>query len=205
MNDNDLTDLSRISDSPAHRADASDEGGLKLVLAVLVAVVVLVGADLLLDSRSGARPLHLVLEGTLMLTAGAGALHLFLRMRRARLEARLLARDVTTARAEAQRWRHEARELLEGLGRSMGRQFDRWKLTPAERDVALLLLKGLSHREAARIRETSERTVRQQAREVYRKAGLSGRSELAAFFLEDLLVPPGHAEQPGSGVEPERE
>ncbi len=202
MNDNDLATRSRITNSPSGEADASDEGGLKLVLAVLVAVVILVGADLVLDSRSGARPLHLVLEGTLMLTAGAGALHLFLRMRRARVEARLLARDVDTARAEAQRWRHEARDLLEGLGRSMGRQFDRWQLTPAERDVALLLLKGLSHREAARVRDTSERTVRQQAREVYRKAGLAGRSELAAFFLEDLLVPPGHTHASGSQPEP---
>jgi len=196
MKDNDFSNLSSVRTSPSDATDASDEGGLKLVLAVLVAVVILVGADLVLDSRSGARPLHLVFEGTLMLTAGSGALHLFLRMRRARSEALLLARDVNTARAEARRWRHEARELLEGLGLSMGRQFDRWQLTPAERDVALLLLKGLSHREAAQVRETSERTVRQQAREVYRKAGLSGRSELAAFFLEDLLVPPERAQRP---------
>ena len=37
------------------------------------------------------------------------------------------------------------------------------------------------------MRETRERTVREQARAVYRKAGLGGRSELSAFFLEDLL------------------
>ena len=35
----------------------------------------------------------------------------------------------------------------------------------------------------------SDRTVRQQAVEVYRKSGLSGRAELSAFFLEDLLLP----------------
>lgn len=32
-------------------------------------------------------------------------------------------------------------------------------------------------------------TVRQQARNLYKKAGLSGRHDLAAFFLEDLLTP----------------
>jgi len=48
----------------------------------------------------------------------------------------------------------------------------------------------LSHREVAAVRKVSERTARQQAQEVYRKAGLAGRSELSAFFLEDLLVPP---------------
>ena len=59
----------------------------------------------------------------------------------------------------------------------------------AEADVALLLLKGLGHKEIAAIRETSERTVREQARSLYRKAGISGRSALSAFFLEDLLLP----------------
>ena len=31
--------------------------------------------------------------------------------------------------------------------------------------------------------------MRQQSLAVYRKSGLSGRAELAAFFLEDLLLP----------------
>ena len=66
---------------------------------------------------------------------------------------------------------------------------DRWSLTPAERDVALLQLKGLRHKEIADLRKTSERTVRQQALAVYRKSGLNGRNDLAAFFLEDLLLP----------------
>lgn len=39
----------------------------------------------------------------------------------------------------------------------------------------------------SRRRGTSERTVREQARSAYQKAGLRGRSELAAFFLGDLL------------------
>ena len=56
-----------------------------------------------------------------------------------------------------------------------------WKggrLSPAEREVGLLLLKGLSLKEVAETRQTSERTVRQQALAVYRKAGLAGRAEL---------------------------
>ena len=76
-----------------------------------------------------------------------------------------------------------------GLGVAIDAQFDKWELTPAERDVALLQLKGLRHKEIADLRKTSERTVRQQALSIYRKAGLSGRTDLAAFFLEDLLLP----------------
>ncbi|MBW2281204.1 MAG: response regulator transcription factor [Deltaproteobacteria bacterium] len=81
------------------------------------------------------------------------------------------------------------RELLKGLGDAIDAQFGRWKLTPAEREVALLMLKGLSHKEISAARESSERTVRQQARAIYAKANLSGRAALSAFFLEDLLLP----------------
>lgn len=90
---------------------------------------------------------------------------------------------------EAQRWRGEAREALEGLGQAIDVQFERWSLTPAERDVALMLLKGLAHKEIAAAYGKSERTTRQQARAVYKKAELAGRAELSAFFLEDLLAP----------------
>jgi DNA-binding CsgD family transcriptional regulator len=69
-----------------------------------------------------------------------------------------------------------------------------------ERQVAMLLLKGLGHKEAAIVLDRSERPVRQHAVSVYRKSGLSGRAELAAFFIEDLLLPmdrEGEQEQEG--------
>jgi DNA-binding CsgD family transcriptional regulator len=76
-----------------------------------------------------------------------------------------------------------------GLSQAIDEQFDRWQLSPAEKEVGLLLLKGLSHREVAEARSVTEATARQQARAVYKKAGLSGRHDLAAFFLEDLMLP----------------
>jgi DNA-binding CsgD family transcriptional regulator len=79
---------------------------------------------------------------------------------------------------------------MAGLGAAIDAQFDRWGLSPAEKEVGLLLLKGLSHREVAQARSVTEATARQQARAVYRKAGVSGRADLAAFFLEDLMLPP---------------
>jgi DNA-binding NarL/FixJ family response regulator len=100
-----------------------------------------------------------------------------------------LSADLEVARHEAERFRGEAREALRGLGEAIDRQFDRWNLTPAEREVGLLLLKGLTHKEIADARSTSETTIRQQALAVYRKSGLHGRAELSAFFLEDLLLP----------------
>jgi DNA-binding NarL/FixJ family response regulator len=121
-------------------------------------------------------------------TAGAVAWWRFVVVRS---HERVLLGDLDRARAEAARWRREAAEFLRGLGAAMDAQFERWGLSSAEREVALLLLKGLAHKEVAEVRGTLEKTVRQQALALYRKAGLSGRAELAAFFLEDLLLPAG--------------
>jgi len=107
----------------------------------------------------------------------------------ARTQSARLDRELTETKAEAQRWSREAKDVLSGLGVAIDAQFDKWALTPAERDVALLQLKGLRHKEIAELRHTSERTVRQQALSIYRKSGLGGRTDLAAFFLEDLLLP----------------
>jgi len=69
-------------------------------------------------------------------------------------------------------------------------RFASWGLTPAERDVALFAIKGLSTAEIARLRETSEGTVKAQTAAIYRKAGVNGRPQLLSLFIEDLLENP---------------
>jgi DNA-binding CsgD family transcriptional regulator len=118
-----------------------------------------------------------------------GVVLLFQVTSRQREEHVKVIRDLELARAQGQRWRTEARSYLNGLGEAIEAQFSRWNLTEAEREVALLMLKGLSQKEIAQVRAVSERTVREQARAVYAKAGLTGRAALSAFFLEDLLAP----------------
>lgn len=104
-------------------------------------------------------------------------------------ESAALAEQLHVSVLETSRWKREAGDLLAGLGVAIDAQFERWLLSPAERDIALLLLKGLSHKEIASVRRVGEATVRQQAQGIYRKSGLSNRNDLAAFFLEDLLLP----------------
>jgi DNA-binding NarL/FixJ family response regulator len=105
----------------------------------------------------------------------------------------VLTRDLNAARIQGRQWRDETRALLKGLGEAIDRQFLTWKLTEAERQVGVLILKGMSLKEIATVRVTSEGTNRAQARSIYAKAGLSGRAALSAFFLEDLLAPIEHA------------
>lgn len=179
------------------RPELTSEGRLLgAVLAAFLAVALLAGFDLAADWGEGTTAAHVLAEGAVFAVGLAGAAFMARRLlaivrseRAAREEARALAERLRASEADATRWREEARDLLDGLGAALDRQFERWALSPAEKEVALLLLKGLSHKEIAEVRSITEATARQQARAVYKKAGLSGRHDLAAFFLEDLLLP----------------
>jgi DNA-binding CsgD family transcriptional regulator len=77
--------------------------------------------------------------------------------------------------------------------------FETWALTPSERDIALLAIKGLSIAEIARLRETKEGTVKAQCNAIYGKAGVTGRPQLLSLFIEELLgdgLVPHRAERP---------
>ncbi len=181
----------------------SDRRALALALAGFVAVALLVGIDVAADLAEGTRLGHVVTELAVILIGVAGAglsvgrLAAIVRLARtARAEAAELAARLQESEADAARWREESKDILRGLGAALDKQFERWALSPAEREVALLLLKGLSHKEIGEVRSIGEATARQQARAVYRKAGLSGRADLAAFFLEDLL-PAADQREPG--------
>ncbi len=66
-------------------------------------------------------------------------------------------------------------------------RFAEWGLTPSERDVAWFTIKGMSLAEIARLRQTSDGTVKAQSNAIYRKAGVGGRTQLLSLFIEDLM------------------
>jgi DNA-binding CsgD family transcriptional regulator len=66
-------------------------------------------------------------------------------------------------------------------------RFRGWGLTPSERDVAWFTIKGLPIAEIARLRQTSEGTVKAQSNAIYRKAEVSGRAQLVSLCIEDLI------------------
>lgn len=157
---------------------------------VLLGAIALGGAaDLALDRPTTLWSFHVLFELSLLVVSLGGVAALWVgwegaSQRLARTRAELEARG-----AERDRWRGRAQSLLRGLGEEIDGQLRRWGLTPTERETAVLLLKGYGHKEIAALQHKSERTVRQHAMAVYRKSGLSGRAELSAFFLEDLLLP----------------
>ncbi len=73
----------------------------------------------------------------------------------------------------------------------LAERFETWGLTPAEKDVALFAIKGLSTADIAVLRVTSEGTVKAQTNAIYRKAGVSGRPQLLSLFIDDLMQDEG--------------
>jgi DNA-binding CsgD family transcriptional regulator len=168
------------------------ESGLRLPLVGLLVVIAVGGAiDLVFDRPASWRSAHVLYELFLIAAALATAAWLWLRWRRAERRTVELRRAVGERQAERDAWRASAEQALEGLAQAIDRQLGVWELTRAEREVVVWLLKGKSHKEIASASGRSERTVRQHAAAAYRKAGLGGRAELAAYFLRDLPMEGG--------------
>ena len=106
-------------------------------------------------------------------------------------------RERNAAREKLRRASAVFMELLE-------ERFTEWALSPAERDVALFAIKGMSTAEIGVLRKTSEGTVKAQTNAIYRKAGVTGRPQLLSVFIEDLMrddiVPSEGAQQPQSAA-----
>jgi DNA-binding CsgD family transcriptional regulator len=154
---------------------------------ILVAFAAAGAVDLITDEPGDG--LHRAVEGAVVVAALAGAALLWRGWDRSRNAASELRVTLEQRSRERDAWESSARRALSGLAAFVQTEFDRWELTPAEREVALELLKGKSHKQIARATGRSERTARQHATSVYGKAGLDGRASLAGFFLDELILP----------------
>lgn len=163
---------------------------LQLILGVALVSIMIGGTiDLIMDQPESWLSFHVLFETLMIAGAMVMATTLWLGWWRSAQSVEELRRSLEERREERDVWRAHAEHALEGMGRAIDRQFEAWGLTRAEREVALLLLKGHSHKAIAKHTERSAQTVRQHAASVYKKADLSGRAELSAYFLEDLMLP----------------
>ena len=177
---------------------ATSEGWrYSILIGAFAAIALLAAVDLWGDLGEGVSAYHVLSEAVVVLIALVAAAVL---IRTLVKRTRDLNQRLASSNEAAHAWRQEAETLLLGLGASIDRQFGRWRLSVAEKEVALLLLKGLAHKDIARVRGISEATARQQATAVYRKAGVEGRNDLAAFFLEDLALPQQNASRGGAAI-----
>lgn len=159
-----------------------------IVLCVIVFSLILL--DIVGDYQDGTSLGHIVVELLILLASLIGIVYFgWFYFQLAQSKISHLKRDLDVAHQQAKQWQDANRDLVAGLSQQILKQFNQWELTKSEAEVGMLILKGLSHQHIADIRMISERTIRDQARAIYRKSGLASRSELSAFFLEDLLPP----------------
>ena len=163
---------------------------MKDTLLIALLFVIMAGSlfDLVVDSAHGASGLHLTVEALTFTVAALVFAWLLNDLRRQRRALADLRREIgTQAAVDVPAPPPELAETRHRLGHLIQQQFTAWELTDSEQAVGLLLLKGLSFREIAGLRETREKTVRAQASAIYRKAGVSGRHAFSAWFIEDFL------------------
>lgn len=146
-----------------------------LILVQAVSAVFFIG-DVIGDFRNSGHlgDPHQMLESIAALALVAGVIFLMIELRG------LLSRmsDMQTGLDVA---RGQMAEVIEAF-------FDEWKLTGAERDVAIMIVKGLDNDSIARIRNTAPGTVRAQATRIYDKSGTEGRAQFISSFLEELMA-----------------
>jgi len=168
---------------------AGDRMVRALLPIVLVGTIVGGAIDLYLDAPESWRSPHALYEIALIVVAMLTFIFVWRAWWQSRARLTAMQQTLVERAAERDLWRASAEAALAGLGRAIDARLTAWGLTAAEREIALLLLKGRSHKQIAFATGRSERTVRQHAVAVYDKSGLAGRAELAAFFLEDLELP----------------
>ena len=159
----------------------------RLILLLMASVALASASDILSDLRHGSSLNHILIEVFLMSLAAGLMLHMLWHLRRQKRLLENLKQELSQATLPPAGRNPALQQARERLNKAVNAQFGDWELSPSEAEVGWLLLKGLSIKEIAVLRETQEKTVRQQASSIYRKANLSGRHAFAAWFIEDLL------------------
>ena len=158
-----------------------------VLILIFAAVVFASGADLVADLSHGADTEHIVKEMLVVSISTIAIAWLLWGLHQQRHEIRSLQRELETANRPQILPKKYVLEARKKLGNVVTRQFSEWMLTASETEVGWLLLKGLSLKEIAIVRSTQEKTVRQQASSIYKKANVSGRHAFSAWFIEDIL------------------
>ncbi len=158
-----------------------------LVIAMLFFIAIVNIMDISYDYGQGSSNLHMLGEVFIVLMSLGAIVYLALGHNRQSRELAQLQEALANGREEVNKASEQMRLARARYSETILSQFKEWHLTPSEQEVGLLLLKGLSFREIALLRNTLEKTVRQQASEIYKKSGVTGRHSFSAWFFEDFV------------------
>lgn len=155
--------------------------------AVLTIVVISNSIDMALDFLSGQPAWHLIQE-VMVISLTLGLLfYLYIDQKRKQVDLSTLVADLKNTERSLEQSNSRIQNARKEYSLIIHQQFSDWQLSQSQKEIGLFLLKGLSFNEIAAIRDTKEKTVRQQASEIYKKADVNGRHEFAAWFFEDFF------------------
>lgn len=164
--------------APASRSKNDERRAIGLAAVIVIQAITAlffladVASDFLNDGKL--EDFHMWLEALAAVALFGGVAFLMVELRRVMDRVAQLARSMRAARGEMS-------EVIDTF-------FSDWGLTPSERDVALMVLKGIDNDTIAKMRGTAPGTVRAQCTSIYGKAGVDGRAQLFSVFMEELLA-----------------
>ncbi len=144
--------------------------------------------DMIYDSSEDFSHAHLYFELFTFLFSLLGASFFVISMIRSQQENKELSLAFHKVHRENSEFKKKIGHFAKGLSEAIDIEFNKWGLTPMEKQVGMLILKGLATKKISEVLEISDKTVRHHCSAIYKKSGLGGRTELSAYFLEDLLV-----------------
>lgn len=158
-----------------------------LIIGLLLLVIVSSAVDIVDDFSSGQPVWHITVESLIIGLAMTLIAYLIISHKRQTLHLQQLQQELKNVHDKQAASDSRIAQARKQYSELILQQFGEWQLSQSEQEIAMLLLKGLSFNEIATLRQTREKTVRQQASDIYRKSGVAGRHAFSAWFFEDFL------------------
>lgn len=158
-----------------------------VIIALLVLIMLFKLLDIVADVQLEIPLWHIMQESVLVLLTIIGTVYLSYDLIRRSRQVKALAHRLVQADKQIDNMSSQMRTARQEYSQAVAGQFNIWGFTKSEQEVAFLLLKGLSFKEIAEVRQTKEKTVRQQASSIYAKAEVDGRHTFCAWFMEDFI------------------
>lgn len=158
-----------------------------LYLALIISTLLYEISDEFFHGKYTLSEIHSLAELLAMVMTLSGLIYLIFAARKQWKEQQQLKQSIADLQAKLTASSERLKSGKKDFIQLINWQFGEWRLSPSEKEVGMLLLKGMSFSDIANIRNTANKTVRTQATAIYQKSGLKGRNELTARFLEDLL------------------
>jgi len=155
-------------------------------LIIFSIIILFTSVDIITDLQEGLSLEHISHEVGISLLCLILIFYQLKVIRRKRITIINIEKNVEQLSQENREIKNQLKKLSGDFHQIINLQMVQWKFSDGEKDIGKLIMKGLSMKEIAEIRQTTESTVRQQATSIYRKANLHGRQEFIAYFLEDL-------------------